>query len=121
MREADGNVRQAGGEVFGRLKLMRRVLEGKEESDGDRLEALFRDRVDEAVEVASVERCHDLARRGDALPRRERVLQGRERLGLVPADREDFTAIVALNRVDVAEVLGGEQRDLGAPSGKERV
>ena len=116
-----GTSGQAGGEVFGRLQLVRGVLEGEEEGDGDRLEALFLHRVDEAVKIGGFKRCHDLARRGDALPRCERVLQGRERFGLVPADREDFAAVVALDRVDVPKILGGEQRDLCAPPGEQRV
>ena len=121
VRQPDGEAGQASGEIRRRRQLMRRVLEGEQEGDGDRLKTPFLHGVHEAVEVAGVERCHDLARRRDPLPRREGVLQGGERLRLVPADREDLAAVVALDRVDVAEVLGGEQRDLGTPPGEQGV
>ena len=49
------------------------------------------------------------------------VFERRKRLRLVPADGEDLAAIIALDGVDVAEIAGGQQCDLGAAPGQERI
>ena len=121
VRETDRHTREALGEVRRRFELVPGVLEGEEERDRDRLEALIAHRFHEALEVVRVEGRHHLARRRDPLARGEGVLEGGEGLRLVPADREDLAAVVALNRVDVAEALGREKRDLGAPAGEEGI
>ena len=63
----------------------------------------------------------DLARPRYPAPHRICMLKRRQRLGLVPADRENFAAVVALNRIDVSEIPVRHQGDFCARAGQQRI
>ena len=121
MRQGDGDVREALRQIVGCLELVRGVLEGEQEADGDRFIFLALHRLDERIQILARQRLHHRTVGGDALACGMSVFERRKRLRLVPADGEDLAAIIALDGVDVAEIAGGQQCDLGAAPGQERI
>ena len=108
-------------EILARGDLVHGVPIGVEEADRDGVVFPGLHRGDHRVEVGEFDRRLDRAVGAEPLGDDEDVAPLDQAFGLPVVDREDVAPVVALDRVDVAEVPGGDQRHARALPLQHRV
>jgi hypothetical protein len=121
VRHDDLHIRQTIGQIVAHGQFMARIVEGEEQRNGNRLVGLGCAGVDQLVQIGKAQWLQFGPVRGNPATHGKGAFQRDQRLGLVPADRKDLAAVIALDGVDVAKILVGDQRHLRALAGEQGV